>query len=172
MTPATRQRPGAVDDTFREVPSVAKRTAEERFWAKVDRNGPIPDYAPELGPCWIWTANTSGGTGYGNFWLGRSYGKAHRFSYELMKGAIPDGLDLDHLCRVRACVNPAHLEAVTRQENIKRSPIAIATRNAAKTHCPKGHPYAGDNLYIARGRRTCRACLGRSISGAPGEESG
>ena len=77
-------------------------TPEERFWAKVDKTD----------DCWLWTANRTN-AGYGHFWLDRRMVLAHRFAYELLIGPIPDGLTLDHLCRVRACVNPAHLEAVT-----------------------------------------------------------
>lgn len=69
--------------------------------------------------CWFWTGAISR-SGYGNFWTGESYVSAHRWSYEHFVGPIPEGLDLDHLCRVRNCVNPAHLEPVTRQENLRR----------------------------------------------------
>lgn len=139
---------------------MAKRTVAERFWAKVDRNGPVPEYAPHLGPCWTWTGNTT--RGYGNFWLGHVNGKAHRFSYELAFGAIPDGLQIDHLCRVRFCVNPSHLEAVTQRENILRSPECPASVNAHKTHCKRGHEFTPANTQAVKtlsgwGRR-CRTC--------------
>ncbi len=91
-----------------------KPTREERFWAKVDRSGP--------GGCWLWTASTR--EGYGYFGLGRrdeGMVDAHRFAYELLVGPIPAGLEIDHLCRVRRCVNPPHLEAVTSAENKRRA---------------------------------------------------
>lgn len=84
----------------------------------------------------------------------------HTVAYELLVGPIPKGLEPDHLCRVRACVRPSHIEPVTPRENVRRgtSPVAM---NAAKTHCPKGHPYAGTNLVL-RGKlkrnRVCRIC--------------
>lgn len=107
--------------------------------------------------CWLWD-----GASYSRGYAGLSYkGQhwiAHRFSYELHKGTIPQGLHIDHLCRVRCCVNPNHLEAVTKLVNTMRgySPHAI---HARKTHCPKGHPFEGSNLYLtSKGHRVCRTC--------------
>jgi hypothetical protein len=132
------------------APSNRGLPVEERFWAKVDKDGPVPDYAPHLGPCWIWTAGLST-DGYGHIWAD-NYEKAHRFAFEMHAGPIPVGMELDHLCRVRACVNPAHLEPVTHQENARRG-------QAAKTHCPHGHRLSEDNIYRDhRGSRCCLTC--------------
>jgi hypothetical protein len=108
--------------------------------------------------CWLWTAVVSN-DGYGQFGVGnRATGfrmaKAHRVSYELFVGPIPEGLQLDHLCRVRCCVNPRHLEPVNNRENALRG-----TR--LKQHCPKGHEYSGANLYVNpnTGHRFCKQCM-------------
>jgi len=97
--------------------------------------------------------------GYGRFWFRSRAYRAHRFSYELSAGPIGQGLVIDHLCRNRRCVNPLHLEAVTPAENLRRSALAPATRNKAKTHCPKGHPYDRENTLVrTNGQRECREC--------------
>lgn len=111
--------------------------------------------------CWLWTGHISP-TGYGAMSIGMK-GKrtAHSVAYELYHGPITEGLEIDHLCRVRACVNPDHLEAVTQYENNMRS-SSPAALNARKTHCKRGHPLSGENLYIvlSKGRtiRLCREC--------------
>jgi hypothetical protein len=106
--------------------------------------------------CWVWHGGTA--KGYGVI---RAHGRqqqAHRISYELFVGPIPEGLDIDHLCRNRPCVNPAHLEPVTRRENLFRGDT-IPARNAAKTHCGRGHEYTPDNTVFARdGSRDCKTC--------------
>lgn len=97
-------------------------TTASRFWAKVTL-GPRSDLRPDLGPCWLWTG--SAGTTYGRFAdeNGRQV-QAHRWCYEEATGAIPEGLELDHLCMVRLCVRPTHLEPVTHQENVIRAAAA------------------------------------------------
>ena len=131
----------------------------ERFWSKVDKNGPVPEHRPELGPCHLWTAGLDA-DGYGRFGLNGRNRKAHVVSYEIQVGPIPSGLEPDHLCRVRRCVNDAHLEPVTRAENMRRGdgPALLRARQLAKTHCPQGHPYIGENLIVRHGQRSCRIC--------------
>lgn len=90
----------------------------ERFWAKVDKDGPIPAGRPDLGPCWLWTASTR--HGYGQLNVGnKRVTEAHRISSELHNGPIPEGMDIDHVCRVPRCVNPAHLRASTHKQNLE-----------------------------------------------------
>ena len=129
----------------------------ERFWRKVNKNGPIPANRPELGPCWLWTAYVNP-DGYGRF--GFEGGQlAHRFAYLAMRGPIPAGKVIDHLCRVRRCVNPQHLEVVTQRVNLHRGE-SIQARNARKTHCIHGHEFTSENTYEHGGRRQCRTCQG------------
>jgi hypothetical protein len=119
----------------------------DRFWSKVDASG----------VCWEWTASTKG-NGYGQVKHKdrKSPLFAHRASYEMLVGAIPDGLTLDHLCKNTLCVNPDHLEVVEMRVNVLRSTAPTAI-NARKTHCPQGHEYTPDNLVKDRGRR-CKVC--------------
>lgn len=124
-----------------------KPSVEQRFWSKVDKSD----------TCWHW-ATPQASNGYGRFWVDGHLVLAHRFAYELLIGPIPDGLQIDHLCRVRHCVNPDHLEAVTQQVNILRG-MGETARNAKKAHCPQGHPYDSENTYLSpQGKRNCRAC--------------
>jgi len=124
-----------------------------RFWDKVS--------VAESG-CWIWTAQTSR-DGYGRFaFHGRK--QAHRVAYECLVGPIPDGLQIDHLCRVRNCVNPKHMEPVTPAINSARSPINVSSINRDKTHCVNGHPFDETNTYMWRGKRVCRACNRAAVS--------
>lgn len=122
------------------------RPPEDRFWAKVDKNGP--------NGCWLWTGAIME-NGYGVF-DGRFVRSrlVHRIAYEIAIGPIPDGLVVDHLCLVRHCVNPTHLEAVTVQENLAR-------RDAARPdYCIHGHLLDEANTYVRAGtnQRKCRAC--------------
>jgi hypothetical protein len=115
--------------------------------------------------CWLWTACIDSTTGYGKIAVGhrddgrKIMGNAHRVSYELFVGPIPKGLDLDHLCRMRRCVNFKHVEPATRRTNLIRG-VGFAGINHRKTHCPRGHEYSGENLYVnpRLGYRGCRTC--------------
>lgn len=108
--------------------------------------------------CWEWTAYRTR-DGYGIIGVeGHRTARAHRVAYELIEGPIPEGLQLDHLCRVRYCINPAHLEPVTSRENTMRSPISLTAISAAKTHCPAGHEYTLENTRYQANGRVCREC--------------
>ena len=124
-------------------------TPEERFWAKVTKT----PY------CWIWPG-PSNNSGYGTFTPNgrRSTRGAHRYAYELVRGPIPVGMEIDHVCRNKLCVNPSHLEVVTHRENNLRAG-GWATAHANATHCPQGHPYDLINTQFRRGRRYCRECV-------------
>jgi hypothetical protein len=133
-----------------EVPSVPVQvkivgTPEERFWPKVDAEG----------ICWEWTAGKFT-DGYGQFNDGESKISAHRWAWESLVGPVPEGTELDHLCRNVACVNPDHLEPVPHGENVRRGVAAARRRN--KMFCANGHPYDDGNTHVAGGRRQCRAC--------------
>ncbi len=129
---------------------------EEKFWSriKVDEND-----------CWLWQGKLND-AGYGRIKVGKKDVRVHRLSYECYKSEIPEGLVLDHLCRVRNCANPDHLEPVTKGENTKRGNAAAKVKkfHENKTHCPQGHPYSGDNLILLTQvngkwrKRKCRAC--------------
>lgn len=108
-------------------------------------------------PCHEWIAGINR-YGYGKFKYKGKTLIAHRFSYEHRIGTIPTGLTLDHLCRVRHCVNPDHLEPVPAAENILRGE-SVSAQNARRTHCKRGHELAGSNLRMdPTGRRICRNC--------------
>lgn len=134
---------------------MAKRTLRERFESKVSRT--------ETG-CWEWTGARSP-QGYGMINVKRNDGRwipttAHRVAYELHVAAIPPGLELDHLCRNRGCVNPEHLEAVTHRVNDLRgtAPTAVSFR---ENRCLNGHPFTPENTITRRDRpnsRSCRRC--------------
>jgi hypothetical protein len=136
---------------------VKARSVAERFWAKVNKQGPIPEHCPELGPCWLWTASI-GGSGYGQFNDNGRMWTAPRLAYVLVHGVLPESLEPDHLCRNRLCVNAAHMEPVTHRVNTLRG-ATVAAANVAKTHCPRGHCYDESNTAIrTTGQRKCRAC--------------
>lgn len=112
--------------------------------------------------CWFTNRGTSQSYGHIQFKMWGKAAMAHRISYELFVEEIPDGMVLDHLCRTPACVNPEHLEPVTRGENTKRG--RGVTEQLAKTHCPKGHEYSPENTQVVRNHRVCRACKREKIA--------
>jgi len=110
--------------------------------------------------CWLWTGGDNG-RGYGRLKFQNRAQQAHRVFYELLRGPISPGMELDHLCRVTFCVNPDHLEPVKHKENVKRgfAGEVMRSRFAKQTHCKRGHPFQGHNLMVRRnGQRQCRAC--------------
>lgn len=128
------------------------REVTERFLSKVNKNG--------AGGCWLWTAAINS-KGYGVFRHNGIMRLASTVAFEIFKGPKPRGMHVDHLCRVRHCVNPAHLDLVTPKVNTRRGLAGQFLKRVqeSKTHCPRGHPYAGSNLYIApNGSRQCKMC--------------
>ncbi len=122
---------------------------QQRFWGHVTK---------QQGGCWDYKVVNDGG--YGQIKVNGKLLKAHRFAYEMLKGPIPAGLCIDHLCRNHSYVNPAHMEVVTSGENSRRGIVGQTSgaKERAKTHCPHGHEYTPENTHIWRGKRDCREC--------------
>lgn len=127
-------------------PIIFSAEVVSRFWAKVDRNA----------DCWEWRGPRNA-KGYGRFHASGASEMAHRTSVRLDGRDIPNGMEVDHICRNRGCVNPSHLRVVTHRENLL-SGDTLAARAAAKTECRHGHPLSGDNMVVRSGRRRCREC--------------
>lgn len=162
------ERKRLTGDVGADRPLLRRRDSLGRFWAKVNKDGPIPaadTLAAGLGPCWLWTASQHG-KGYGSVFHHGRLLSAHRASFEIHGGVLILGMELDHLCKVRLCVNPDHLEQVTHAENVRRGDTGLFQRS--KTHCPQQHPYDEENTYFfttPRGYvgRSCRACKREKI---------
>jgi len=138
-------------DRWRRTGQFEPSSFEDRFWAKVDATG----------ICWEWIGARNP-AGYGKTWRTDRYVDAHRAAWELLVGPIGQGLNIDHLCRNRSCINPDHLEPVPQWMNVMRAAGSVAAVNATKTHCPAGHEYDGTNTSFEKkahglGRR-CKAC--------------
>ena len=153
----TPQRPSHADRSRATLPidkptPILTLQQTESFWALVR----VDMYDSDA--CWPW-AGSFDSAGYGSFkWAPRRRTMAHRIAYVLVHGAVPVGLELDHLCRNRKCCNPSHLEAVTHAENIHRG------KAATKTHCVNGHEFTPENTRRRRNKRECRACIKRSLA--------
>ncbi len=127
------------------MPGTSRPLRPWRYWPHVERSGPVPLARPDLGPCWVWRG-AHNRKGYAVY----SGSLAHRAAYRLANGDVPDGCEIDHLCRNRGCVNPGHLEAVTHRVNIDR---------AKRPGCRNGHVYEPDSYYVRpNGSKTCKAC--------------
>lgn len=125
---------------------MSQRVTSQMFWSRVDKTD----------GCWLWNG-TVRGDGYGIFCRDRKAILVHRHAYELVQGPIPEGLTLDHLCRVRNCVNPDHLDPCPAGTNVLRG-YGPPARNARKSSCKRGHLFTKENTYTFGGSRSCRAC--------------
>lgn len=157
------------------------RDAGISFWGLVNKRGgtayvddPLTNGSGVAGECWLWVGPVHSGkrNGYGKFSCKGSTYTAHRVSYELSVGEIPDGNVVDHLCRVKACVNPSHLEVVTNWENLQRGLLIAANRPGrvdldGSLLCPAGHKFTRENTYMQRSgvsdTRVCKTCRARRL---------
>lgn len=132
------------------IPTPLDERVKARFWSKVN-----------VGPkrqCWEWRGALSF-CGYGQFSIGSTNYLSHRVALAIMHTDMPAGMVADHTCRNRACVNPNHLRVVDQYTNVHENSSAIAHLNSLKTHCHRGHPFEGENLYLhPKGFRECRTC--------------
>lgn len=137
----------------------------EKFWARTV-GGPVSRARPDLGPCLLWTGGKS--SGYGRLYYDGAYWYAHRLSWVLTNGSIPNGYEVDHLCFVHACIRPTHLEAVHPAVNNERRGAYYGHKNQYSenppTHCPQNHPYDEVNTYCWNGHRGCRTCRRANVA--------
>lgn len=147
---------------------MSRKDPEILFWRHVNKTD----------SCWLWTGHINK-DGYGIFTVHptretKFTWRAHRYAYSASVGEIPGSLQLDHLCRVRHCVNPSHLEAVTARENISRgrhcNPNLPGSKMRTRTHCKKGHEYSEANTYKYKGCQVCRACSNQRAARARKQE--
>lgn len=122
---------------------------QDRFWAKVDKS---------FCGCWTWSGKI-GKNGYASFRFRNKTTTAHRFSYQIFFGHVDTSKHVDHLCRVRHCVNPAHLDAVSVRENVVVRGLGLTAKNSRKKFCIRGHELSGDNLRIIGKSRRCVTCV-------------
>lgn len=111
--------------------------------------------------CWLWQGAYGGSMSYGQTWFEGRLQYVHCVIYRLLKGPIPSGYEIDHLCQIALCCNPDHLEAVTHSVNVKRSAAwhHVVKRWSEATHCNRGHPFSEDNVYVEpNGKRRCKEC--------------
>ena len=134
-------------------PTIPQLGHEDRFWSKVDKDGPVPVAHPELGNCWLWVGSLDP-QGYGHFWDGTRLTYAHRFAY----GDIPSKLEVSHLCEIECCVRRSHLHATDHRSNVRYG-NGIMAQKARQTHCIHGHAYTPSNTYTcSNGTRQCNTC--------------
>lgn len=162
------QAKGLCDNHYRHFlktgdPLKTPRDPEQRLWARVQRGAPDD--------CWPWRGALS--NGYGRLRIPGGSVQAHRLAYELLVGPIPADRELDHLCRNTVCCNPAHLEPVTKAENILRG-YGMAARWARRTHCERGHPLEGPeaDVHMHGNTRVCRACTRARYAERKAKETG
>ncbi len=133
------------------------KTVEQRFWDKVDKNGPVPTHRPWLGPCWIWTPSKNSGD-YGKIRIDGVLVLAHRLAWEIKTGTPPGEKHILHECDNPPCVR--HLFIGTQFDNMRDAAKKGRNANSKKTSCPSGHSYSRDNVRVdGHGRRVCKTCV-------------
>lgn len=111
----------SIGKKYRSRSGRKKQDILKRFWSKIDKNGPINAFRPELGQCWVWIGGFNRSNGYASIWKDGAYIRIHRFSYEIHFGALSEGMVVEHLCNTKLCVRPQHLKEATVGENTRRA---------------------------------------------------